>query len=483
MKLYRGTQLDEKLNERHIPNIGRNGARKVLYDAALGNGQWRTEPRHLNPILQTYEGKYRRDTNAITAVEDTVIGVLDGFHSICNAWHSQSFGVFQSHYGRDEAVRNGVLQQNEMTKRALISAIGSFGNGGLVAVLGIFYYPHLPQIGMHVRILCFAGTACITLGVATAAAGHSLWVLFGCQGILVGLGSGILNYVLSPILPEYFPQRSGLAQGTMSAAAALGGMTFSFAIINLLEKVATKATLGILAAFSFVTLAVASALALPPRKFERRSTKMIGWKDFKSPLFASLALVNLIHPLTLAIPMTFGPEFAESLGLGVKQASYLLAISSSLGIPSRLGAGALADKIGHQNTLMIATGMYAFATWALWLPSALTNNLALYIGMSACHGLISGVFNTVMNSAQKQMFGDEMYYPMSGALTSIRGVGYVTGVPIAGALVTNVADEYLSGVDFVRPIVYTGTLLTISFVCLLNVRRIDAGVVGWKWAR
>ena len=88
--------------------------------------------------------------------------------------HSQSFGVFQSHYGREEAVRNGVLQQNEMTKRAVISAIGSLGNGGLVAVLGIFYYPHLPQIGMHVRILCFAGTACITLGLATAAAGHSV---------------------------------------------------------------------------------------------------------------------------------------------------------------------------------------------------------------------------------------------------------------------------------------------------------------------
>ena len=210
---------------------------------------------------------------------------------------------------------------------------------------------------------------------------------------------------------------------------------------------------------------------------------MIGWKAFKSPLFTSLALVNFIHPLTLAIPMTFGPEFAESLGLGVKQASYLLAINSGVGIPSRLGAGALADKIGHQNTLMIATGVYAFATWAFWLPSALTNNLGLYIVMSVCHGLISGVFSTVMNSAQKQMFGDEMYYPKNGALTSIRGVGYVTGVPIAGALVTNVADEYLRGEDFVKPIVYTGTLLTISFVCLLNVRRIDAGVGGWRWAR
>ncbi|KAF1851959.1 MFS general substrate transporter [Cucurbitaria berberidis CBS 394.84] len=395
----------------------------------------------------------------------------------------QSFGVFQAHYGRIEAVRDGVLQQDEMTRRALISSIGSLGNGGLVAVFGVFYYPHLPRIGRHIRTFCFVGTTFITFGLAMAAASHSIWVLFGCQGILVGLGSGVLNYILSPILPEYFPRRSGLAQGTMYAAAALGGTTFSFAITGLLEKVGTRSTLGILAVCSSVLLSVASALALPPRKFEKRSTEMVGWRAFKDPLFTSLALVNLIHPLTLAIPMTFGPAFSQALGTSVKQASYLLALNSGIGIPSRLGAGALADKIGHQNTLMIATAVYALATWALWLPSALTGKLGLYIGMSVCHGLINGVFNTVMNSAQKEMFGDEMYYPKNGAMTSIRGVGYVVGVPIAGALVSKVADKHLSGRDFTKPIVYTAALLTISFICLLNVRRIDAKNVGWKRAR
>jgi hypothetical protein len=74
-----------------------------------------------------------------------------------------------------------------------------------------------------------------------------------------------------------------------------------------------------------------------------------------------------------------------------------------------LGAGALADKIGHQNTLLIVTVVFAAATWALWLPSALLNSVGLFVGMSACHGLINGVFAIVMNSAQKQLFGDEMY--------------------------------------------------------------------------
>jgi MFS family permease len=152
-------------------------------------------------------------------------------------------------------------------------------------------------------------------------------------------------------------------------------------------------------------------------------------------------------------------------------------------MPSRLGAGALADKIGHQNTLLIATGIYVLATWALWLPSALTNNVKLYIGMSVCHGLVNGVFNTVMNSAQMALFGDEMYYPKNGAMTTVRGIGYVVGVPIAGAMVRRVTADELSGGDFMRPIVYVGVLLTISLACLLNVRRLDAIQSGWRWVR
>lgn len=269
----------------------------------------------------------------------------------------------------------------------------------------------------------------------------------------------------------------------INVAAALGGTTFSFLTTHLLEKLGTRATLATLAGVSFLTLSTASALALPPRKFEKRNTDMVGWKAFKDPLFISLAFVNLIHPLTLAIPMTFGPEFAESLGVTVTHASYLLAINSGVGIPSRLITGALADKIGHQNMLLIATAGYAMATWGLWLPSAFLNHLGLFIGMSVCHGIISGVFNTVMNSVQKELFGDEMYYPKNGAMTSIRGVGYVIGVPIAGALVARVPDENLTGRDFVNAIVYTAVLLTVSCGCLLNVRRIDAQKSGRKWVR
>ncbi|KAG9185912.1 hypothetical protein G6011_07243 [Alternaria panax] len=396
---------------------------------------------------------------------------------------NQSFGVFQAHYGRQASALEGILLQSELSQRPLISAIGSLGNGGLVAAFGVFYYPHLPRLGGHVRYLCGLGTAFITIGFAAAAGSHNLATLVGCQGVLVGIGAGILNYVLAPILPEYFPQRSGLAQGVMFACGGLGGMVWVFVLTALLESVGIRWTLGVLSILSFVILSISSALALPPRKFERRSTEIVSWKVFQDPLFTSLAIVNLIMPLTLAIPTAFGSEFAQSIGTSITHGSYLLAINSGVGIPGRVCTGWLSDKIGHLNMLMIATGVYATATWSLWLSSATASNLGLYIGMTVCYGLSSGVFNTVMNSAQKTLFGAEMYYPKSGATITIRGIGFVVGTPIAGALVSRVVGEDLQGGDFVRLVVYTGAFLTLSLLCLVNVRRLDAKRNGWKLVR
>jgi MFS family permease len=265
--------------------------------------------------------------------------------------------------------------------------------------------------------------------------------------------------------------------------AALGGMIWVFVVTKSLGSLGIRWTLGILAISSAVLLSIASALALPPRSFETRCTHMVSWKIFLDPLFLSIAVVNFIHPLTITIPLVFGPQFAKSIGASLAQASYLLVINSGVAIPGRLGTGWLADRIGHLNMLIIATAMYACAIWILWLTAAVKGNIGLYIAMNVCHGIANGVFNTVMASAQKTLFGAEMYYPKMGATTSIRGIGWVIGTPIAGALVSKVADGDLRGQDFVRPIVYTGVLVTFSLSCLINVRWLDSKKNGWKLAR
>lgn len=194
-------------------------------------------------------------------------------------------------------------------------------------------------------------------------------------------------------------------------------------------------------------------------------------------------MVNLIHPLTLAIPTTFGPEFSKALGYKANMASIILAVSSGVGIPFRFLMGHAADRIGHNNMLFLGTFTFSLSTLVLWLPAAVANDGVVWITYDVVYGCVFGIFAAVINTVQKGHFGDELYYPYNGALTSIRGVGYVIGVPLAGSLLSRVKDAQLHGSDFVGAITYTGSLLMVSALCIAGVRWLDAKKNGWKWKR
>jgi hypothetical protein len=90
---------------------------------------------------------------------------------------TMAFGVFQAHYTRKHCANEGVVRYDELKYRALVSAIGSLSNGGIVGVFAVLYYPYLTRIGTHVRYLCLIGTTCVVIGLATAAASHSVSAL------------------------------------------------------------------------------------------------------------------------------------------------------------------------------------------------------------------------------------------------------------------------------------------------------------------
>lgn len=230
-------------------------------------------------------------------------------------------------------------------------------------------------------------------------------------------------------------------------------------------------------------LGISSYLAQPPRKCQRRSTKLVGWRVFTNPIFSLLFLVNLIHPLTVAIPTTFGPEFSKALGYNSKMSSIILAVSSGVGIPSRVLMGLAADYVGHNNMLFLSTLTFGLGTLVLWLLAAQLDSGPVWIVYNVVYGCTYGVFSTVINSIQKGHFGDELYYPYNGVLTSIRGVSYVVGVPIAGSLVSRIKDSELNGSDFKKPILYTGVLLMVAACCLAGVRWLDARRNGWRWVK
>ncbi|PSN68979.1 MFS general substrate transporter [Corynespora cassiicola Philippines] len=396
---------------------------------------------------------------------------------------TQSYGVFLAHYSSHKAVEEGIISLKDTDVRAKLAIIGTLGTGGLVGVSSFIYYPYLPSLGRYVKTICMLGTVLITIGLATAAASRNVWHLLATQGFVFGLGAGLIVFTLPPILPEYFDRHGGLAQGATAAAASAGGAVFSIATEKLFESIGTRKSLIVLAGINFLMCSLVSALAEPPRKYEKRIRSIATWRAFTNPVFSLLLVVNLMQPLVFAVPAMLGPEFSKALGYGPGFAAILLAINSAVGAPSRVILGFLADIFGHLNILMVGTAVFAFSTLTLWLSSAITQNKVLWILFIVAYGVVSGCFITTMNSVQKKLFGNELYYSYSGAITTVRGIGSIVGVPIAGALISQVDDSRLKGHHFTRPIVYVGSLVMVSLICLVAIRILDAIKTGWKLKR
>lgn len=124
---------------------------------------------------------------------------------------TQAFGVFQTHYTSGAGISVAMMPAHEAKNRAAIGAIGSLGGGGIVALFGFFLTPLMANM-KSIRLIAFVGTFLFALGLGT-----EYWHLMLTQGILTGIGSGLLQYPLLNIAPEYFSKRGGKAMGLITA--------------------------------------------------------------------------------------------------------------------------------------------------------------------------------------------------------------------------------------------------------------------------
>ncbi|KAF2190748.1 MFS general substrate transporter [Zopfia rhizophila CBS 207.26] len=413
--------------------------------------------------VETGEEQEENSGEEVSKTQQWLILSAAVIQSFLTIGYTQAFGVFQAHYGSDAAVKDHMLLPSEGTDTAAIAAVGALGGGGIMMMFGFVYQPWVASIGQHVKLL--------------------LPHLLITQGVITGLGSGLLQSTLNLIVPEYFSKHGALAQGVIFAGGGLGGFFYAPVLRLLLQKLGSREALGILASIQFILGSVVSAITQRPRKFKKRSYRIVSCKAFENPIFTLLMLVNLLHPLTIGIPMIFSPGFSGFLGFDVTQAAMLLALASAVGIPARILLGFLADKIGHQNALLFGTATNALITWILWILATQTNAKTLWITFIVLFGIVNGCFTILIAPITIAVFEHEFYFSYSGALNTIKGLGYLVGPIVAGAILGNEKEEMISATDFLRLILYTGVLQTMCTCSLILVRILYGKKRGWEWIR
>ncbi|KAG9121663.1 hypothetical protein FRC07_002299 [Ceratobasidium sp. 392] len=277
------------------------------------------------------------------------------------------WGVFQEYHSRHFLAG---------TPTATLSAVGSLQNSlmtGLAFVSGKF--------GDKYGYKRFIAVGCVIvfLGQLCASFSHNLWSIFLTQGIMQGLGCGLLLPMIFAIPSQWFRKHRGVATGIVIAGSSLGGAVPSLIVQAMLTRIGFHKTLLI---YSFVQGATMLAGFLliktrfPASQIATRHEK-IKWVDkqyFRDPVFWSFWIALLFAVFGYMTPFVFISVYTTEKipHISSQLANLPIPIMTFASAIGRTTVGLTADRIGFVNAFMLVVLFSAFSQAVLWNMAAET---------------------------------------------------------------------------------------------------------------
>lgn len=238
---------------------------------------------HLEPALSRAKSTVSAVITRVTSRVDPPITTIPGpppdggLHAwsqcfcawlvIMNTWgFSNSFGAFQTYY-------ESILPQNP----SAISWIGSI-QAWLLFFLGAFSGRAL-DAGLF-RSTVIIGAILLLLGLFMMSLSTKYWQLFLTQGVLAGIGGGIIFCPVMGLLSTYFAKKRGLAVGIATSGNALGGIVYPLIVRQLLPRIGFAWTARVLGFVNVLCLSLA-VVVMKPRLPPRKTGPIIEWTAIK----------------------------------------------------------------------------------------------------------------------------------------------------------------------------------------------------------
>ncbi|KAL2803023.1 monocarboxylate transporter [Aspergillus granulosus] len=254
-----------------------------------------------------------------------------------------------------------------------------------------------------IRKTMFIGTILETASLLCASAASRIWHLFLTQGVLFGLGMGMLFVPVASVVPQWFTTKRSLAAGISLSGAGLGGFVYSLATeasIRSLGLVWTFRILGILA----FTVNTTCVILIRDRNHGRRNRttqqEEVSRTKAKSKAAMELGLLKNGDFLLLIgfscftifgyFILIFGlAHYGTEIGLTSSQASLisgLFNLGQAIGRPL---IGYFSDSVGRVNIAGVTTFLAGVICLAVWVNA---QNFGLLIFFAIAEGLVAGNF-------------------------------------------------------------------------------------------
>ncbi|WP_371379931.1 OFA family MFS transporter [Sporomusa aerivorans] len=245
----------------------------------------------------------------------------------------------------------------------------------------------------------------------------SVEMLYFTYSVLAGIGGGVVYAGTLGNTVKFFPDKRGLASGLVAAGYGSGATIVAPIASSMIVSMGVLNTFKVLGAVFFVVIMVCSLVI----KKAPAGYKPAGWNppvavDSSKPAIVDLVWTQMLKDATwwiVLVMLTCGAmsglmitAFASPIGQQMFKLSpmdaalfvSLVAISNALG---RVAFGAISDKIGRSNTIMV---MYVISALAM-LNLAMTGSVIGFAVSGIGVGAVFGGFMSTMPSIISERYG------------------------------------------------------------------------------
>lgn len=282
----------------------------------------------------------------------------------------------------------------------------------------------------------FAGTGLFADG--------NIGIVYGCYGVLGGLGVGIGYNSVIATTNVWFPDKVGFSSGVLMMGFGLGSLILGTPSVNLAPTLGLSTVfIGIGVITAIVVIALAMVLKRPPADIVAimAPEKAVGSGydpgDEDTALKTSTFYVYWIWAIiVIAIGLaTIGncASDAQLVGLDAAFATLLVGLVSTCNGLARVVIGMIYDKTNVKVTMLV-DGLIAVVACVSIVAALMTSTPILYIIGAFCCGFCYGGVPVVASAFARQRFGAKNY-PLNLSLANFAIVfGSILNIVVQSAV-------------------------------------------------
>ncbi|KAJ5121698.1 Major facilitator superfamily domain general substrate transporter [Penicillium atrosanguineum] len=250
----------------------------------------------------------------------------------------------------------------------------------------------------------FVGVILESASLIAASFASQIWHLFLTQGVLFGMGMGMLFIPVASVVPQWFTSKRSLASGVSLSGAGLGGFVYSLVTEAMIRNIGLSWAFRVLGLLAFIVNTTCVLLIRDRNKKVKVANVAIDIALFKSTQFNLLIGFSFFTILGYFILVYSLANYGEEVGLSSSQASL---VSGVLNLGQAIGRpliGYFSDKVGRINIAGFTTFLAGVICLAVWINA---ENYGVLMFFAIFEGLFAGNFWATIAPLVAEVFGLE----------------------------------------------------------------------------